>query len=204
MTEKTYEIKREGEDLIFVTARYKAEQSSVLHTGVYTNEFASMMLASAAAILAYFVTNALHWEVRFVRHILIVILFIAVFLGARKSVFREKYLKVIFHRLENIAEIIRPGIIFMSTQRIPFSEIVSVDIGSKKFVPENPDAVKFVEKISLQHGSAVPGFGQVEEYVTMSLRLRDESEQIIYAGKIDEEPSLPVREIREFIGTRDH
>lgn len=187
-----------------MTSRYKAEKSSVLHAGVYTNEFASMMLASASAVLAYLLTNDLRSEVRFVRHLLIVVLFIAVFLGSRKSVFREKYLRVIFHHRDKIVEIRRPRIIFSSAEKLPFSEIVSVDIGSRKFVPENMDAVKFVEKISLQHGSAMPGLGQVEEYVTLSLRLRDDSVRTIYAGKIDEEPSLPVKEIREFLGMKDH
>ena len=69
---------------------------------------------------------------------------------------------------------------------------------------ENIDGIQFVQRISAQHGSAMPELTDVEEFITLSLKLTDGSERIIYAGKIDGgkidgEPSIPLNEIRSFL-----
>jgi hypothetical protein len=78
--------------------------------------------------------------------------------------------------------------------------ISSIEVGSIKYVPENIDGIDFVQRISLQHGSAVPGLGNEEEYITLLLKLTDGSERIIYAGRSEEEPELPITEMRNFLG----
>jgi hypothetical protein len=77
----------------------------------------------------------------------------------------------------------------------------SVDIGSSQILPVNLDGIEFVQKISAQHGSPVPGLGEEKEFVTLLLKLTDETERIIYAEKIDNknEPVLPLNEIRGFL-----
>ncbi|HDH01423.1 MAG TPA: hypothetical protein ENG80_06415 [Nitrospirae bacterium] len=83
---------------------------------------------------------------------------------------------------------------------MPLDSISSVVAGSKKFVPENIDGIRFVEKISAQHGSFVPGLGDEEEYVTLSLKLSDGTERIIYAVRTDDEPDIPLKQIQRFLG----
>jgi hypothetical protein len=78
--------------------------------------------------------------------------------------------------------------------------ISSIEVGSIKYVPENIDGIDFVQRISLQHGSAVPDLGNEEEYITLLLKLTDGSEQIIYAGRSEEAPELPITEMRNFLG----
>ncbi|TNF53219.1 hypothetical protein EP227_06240 [bacterium] len=81
-------------------------------------------------------------------------------------------------------------------------QISSIEVGSVKYVPENIDGIDFVQKISLQHGSPVPGLGDEEEYITLLLNLADGSERIIYAGRSEEEPELPITEMRNFLGIK--
>lgn len=173
----------------------------MLHTGVYTKEFASMLFASALSFFAYFIIRPVTRSMIFVRYISIITIFVIIFLGARKYIFRESYLKAEFDENDKTVEIVRSGFITKKTEKIPFGDISSVEIGSRKFVPQNIDGIKFVQRISLQHGSAIPGLDEEEEYVTLSLNLTDGTERIIYSGRIEEEPELPVNEIRNILNT---
>lgn len=68
-------------------------------------------------------------------------------------------------------------------------------------MPEDRDAARFVEKISRQHGSVVPGIGDKAEFVTLSLKLTDGTERLIYAQRIfdNDVPDMPIKEIQDFI-----
>lgn len=90
-----YSLKREGEQLIFMTPSYQADKGSVLHQGIYNHEFASMISSlivcgSAYALLAF------NLEITAVHYISLIILFMAVFISFRKFIFREKELKAVF------------------------------------------------------------------------------------------------------------
>lgn len=204
MVTKKYELKTEKDKMIFKTSSFKAEKTSVLHAGVYTKEFASILLASALCIFAYMLSDFAGLQSKVARYIMVMFILITTFLGSRKFIFKEKYLEINFDKSARWVTIIRHGIISRKTERIPFANIKSVDLGSKKFVPENIDGIDFVQKISAQHGSAVPGLSEVEEFVTLALNLKDGSDRIIFAvkidgGKIDGEPYIPVKEIRSFL-----
>ena len=50
----------------------------------------------------------------------------------------------------------------------------------------------------------MPGLSETEEFITLSLRLTDGTERMIFAakiesGKVDGEPEIPLREIKEFL-----
>jgi hypothetical protein len=203
MVEKNYQIKTEKDRLIFRTSFFHAEKTSVLHKGVYTREFASMLFASATCLFAYMVVVFISGEILLIHILIIIFIFTIAFLVSRKTLFKEKYLEVVFNKSDNTVSIIRSGILKKRTEKIPLEHIKSIDVGSKKFTPENIDGIQFVERISLQHGSFVPGLGDEEEFITLSLRLTDGSERIIYAGKIEGkiggEPEVPLKEIRDFL-----
>ena len=196
-----YQLEIENNKLIFKTSSFKAEKTSVLHSGVYTREFSSMLFASAAGIVSYMLTGG---RPQVVRYAVLLIIFVASFLGAGKYIFKERYLHVIFDRKDKTVYTEQSGLFTKKREKIPFANIKSVDPGSRKFVPENIDGINFVQKISAQHGSAVPGLGEAEEFITLSLILTDGSERMIYAaringGEVDGEPEVPVREIRSFL-----
>ncbi len=199
MSNTDYELRTENDKLIFSTLSFRAEKSSVLHSGVYTKEFTSMLFASAIAVIAYVATGKLE-EFKNMRYLLIILIFILIFITSRKFIFKEKHLKVDFNRGSKTVNIIHPGILLKKYEAIPFADITAVEIGSRKFEPDNIDGIRFVQKISLQHGSAMPELSQAEEYITLSLKLTDGSERIIYAGRIEDEPELPVNEMKNYLG----
>ncbi|UCD35766.1 MAG: hypothetical protein JSU90_02725 [Nitrospiraceae bacterium] len=199
-----YQVSKENDRYVFRTSSFRAEKTSVLHAGVYSREFTSMLLASAVCIAAYMVMHMARLSPPFLRYILVLVLFAAVFLGANTFVFRDKSLEAVFDRGSRTIRITWPGILTGRSETISFDRVHSVDVGSRQYVPENIDGIDFVQKISAQHGSAVPGLGEVEEFVTLSLLLTDGSERTIYAvkingGKTGGEPPLPLKEIRSFL-----
>jgi hypothetical protein len=200
MVEKNYEMRTEKDVLSFSTCFFKPEKESVLHKGVYTKEFSSMLFASAASIVAYFILRFISEELFYLHYLIVILIFIASFFGAAQLVFKEKNLEVVFDKINNTVKLTRSGVLKSRSEKIPLDTIESIDIGSKKFTPENIDGIQFVERISLQHGSAMPGLGEEEEFVTLSLKLTDGSERIIFAGKVKDEPEVPLKEIKKFLG----
>jgi hypothetical protein len=199
MVGKTYQIKINQNALTFITTSFKPEKESVLHKGVYTKEFSAILFASAAGIFTYFVIRLVWEEVFFIHSLIIALVLVLAFLGAAKFIFKEQYLEVIFDKTKNTVLISRSGLFKKKAENIPLDSVQSLTVGSKKFTPENIDGIRFVERISLQHGSAMPGFGEEEEFITLSLSLSDGSERTIYAGKVKDEPEIPLREIKKFL-----
>ena len=197
---KKYQLKTTKDMLIFTTTSFKAEKQSVLYKGVYSREFASMLFASAVSIFVYTLITFIRSETAFIHYLIVIFVFITAFWGASRFLLKEKYIEVVFDRANNTVSITRPGIIKKSRERLRFDDIKSIEVGNKKFIPENIDGIKFVERISLQHGSYIPGLSDEEEFITLTLRLTDGSERIIYAGKIEEEPDIPLKEIEQFLG----
>jgi hypothetical protein len=203
----TYKTRIEGERFFFTTPSFRPARRGVLHGEIYNHEFASMLAASMVSGLVYVVISLLY-TVRTLHYLIISMVFILSFVISRKYIFRDKILTMILDRTRGIATIHYPQVIGSVYDEIPFKDVVSIKIGTRVFKADTRDAVDFVQKISLQHGSAVPGLGDEEELITLSLQLRDGTEKMIYAGKIegvvDGEPELPLKEIRDFLGIEAH
>jgi hypothetical protein len=202
MTEdKSYSILFEMNKLFFRTSSFRADKESVLHKGIYNYELASMLSALALSGITY-VILAFYFKVTLMHYLASTLIFIIAFISFRKYIFRERYLEIVFDKTNKMARLRCPWFIGMRTEEIPFSSINSVKVGSRHILPTNIDGIQFVQKISAQHGSPVPGLGEEKEFVTLSLKLTDGTERIIYSEKIENihEPSLPLNEIRAFIG----
>ena len=199
MSNKGYEMKIMDHILEFTTPNYKAEKTSVLHSGVYTREFSSMLFASAICLTGFVILNRVETISLLLKTLFLIILFIASFLGSRFFLFHEKKLIARFDKDRGILTLKIPRLIGHHHEEILFDNIEDIVIDTKRFEPTNIDGIRFVERISAQHGSAVPGLDQVEEFITLKLRLRDGSERIIYSAKIDIEPELPLKEIKDFL-----
>lgn len=199
MKTKFYELKHDNNRLIFRTLHFRAERTSVLHSGVYSKEFASMLLSGAICMVVYMVTEFMTNRYAILRYILLIIIFVISFTGGLKYIFKDRYLEAIFDRTNRSVTISYPGFFTKKVEEIPFTGIVSVEPGTKIYKPENIDGIDFVQKISLQHGSAVPGLGKEEEYIILKLKLADKSERILFAGNTDTEPVIPLKEIKTFL-----
>ncbi len=195
--EKSYTIKIEDDILTFRTSSFRAEKSSVLHSGIYSRESSSILLASGICMAAYLLLSSSMGDPAL--YAALVLLLAVSFMLSRTYIFKEKILEIIFNKTSGTAILIFSGAFTKRTEEIAISNITSLETGSKRFEPENKDGADFVQKISIQHGSAVPGLGEAEEFVTLSLKLNDGSERIIYASNVDEEPELPVLELRKFL-----
>jgi hypothetical protein len=198
--EKPYAIIIDMDKLCFRTSSFEADKQSVLHKGIYNYELASMLSALMLSGTIYAII-AFNFKVIIMHYIASTLIFIIAFISFRRYIFRERNLEIVFDKTKKVARLCRPGFIGMRTEEISLDSIKSVEVGSRQILPENVDGIEFVQKISAQHGSPVPGLGEEKEFVTLLLKLTDGTERIIYTEKIDNrnEPSLPLNEIRAFL-----
>lgn len=203
--ERNYTISREDGRLIFRTSSFRVERESVLHKGIYSYELSSMMAAIAVSGVLYAIF-AFSYRMTFVHYLLIVVVFVTAFVIFRMFIFKERFLEVVFDRPGGSVRLSWPGIFRKKTEEIPMDSIKSIEIGSAKITPENPDGIEFVERISMQHGGVIPGLGDEAEFITLLLRLTDGSERLIHAarieGRIEGEPELPLKELRDFLNPK--
>jgi hypothetical protein len=85
-------------------------------------------------------------------------------------------------------------------ETIVLGSINDISIEIRKREVENPDAVKFIEKISLQHGTVIPGFGEEKVLFLLKLYLMDGSERTIYSDKTMQDVISAHDEIKGFLG----
>ncbi len=179
---RRYSIRREGGALVFRTASFSDETTSVLHSGIYNREFASVLVSFAVAGLLYLVLETNTRRTVF-PNIVFIVVFIAGFPFFRTFVFREKYMETVFDPAQGKAVIFLSGLRKRQKEAIPLSDIAQVLIESRKQKAENPDGVEFVEKISLQHGMTIPGFGKETVRYLLKLKLADGTYRTIYADR---------------------
>ncbi|MBC8412851.1 hypothetical protein H8E50_04165 [bacterium] len=183
--EEAYTIERESEKLTFTTTSFRAEKSSVLHEGVYSPEFSSIMLASAAAAGIYAAGEYFNISSIIFRLLLALIIFILAFWISVQYVFRKRHLKAVFDKSCNELSLTIPGFITTTHEKIALNQINDIAMETKTLVHENPDGIAFVQRIAKQHGGAVPGLRDPAEFNTPSLKLEDGAERIILAVKSD-------------------
>jgi hypothetical protein len=198
--EEPYTIITEMNKLCFRTHSYEADKESMLHKGIYNYEMASMLSAMMLSGTVY-VVLALYFKVTVIHYIASMLMFILAFISFRLFIFKERYLEIVFDKARKVATLRTPWLGWMRTEKISFGSILSVEAGSRHIIPANIDGIQFVQKISAQHGSPIPGLGEEKDFVTLLLKLTDGTERTIYTGKIDNknEPSLPLNEIRDFL-----
>jgi hypothetical protein len=196
--EKGYTLIKKDDALVFRTLFFSAERESVLHKGIYSKDFAAAMSSLAIAGLVYAVL-----ALNFRRTIFFHLVFAAIFIGGyplfRTFVFKDRFLEAFFDRSRGLAEISVTGLVQRKAESLPLSAVKSVLIESKKIGVENPDAVEFVEKISAQHGTVIPGFGEEKTFFMLKLKLADGTDRMIYADTEMQDVMGAQEEIKEFL-----
>lgn len=99
----------------------------------------------------------------------------------RRYIFREQFLITAFDKTSGMVGIRREGLLNSMVAGFPIADIRTILIRTKKSAIENTDAVEFVKKISLQHNTAIPGFGDDSSLFMLTLTLTDGSDRIIFA-----------------------
>lgn len=195
---RNYTIKKEEDKLIFATPAFTADPDSVLHSGIYNREFTSVLASAAVAGIVY-VIFAMNTDNTLVRALIFLLIFAGGFPFFRKFIFKEGLIEVVFNASAGEAKIYRTWITKRLKETIAINNLKDISIESRKREIENPDAVKFVEKISLQHGTVIPGFGQETVLFLLKLHLSDGSERIIYADNTMQDVISAHDEIKEFL-----
>jgi hypothetical protein len=195
---KNYSVIKEEKKLTLRTPAYRTEIESLLHSGIYNREFSSV-LAAAVVAGTVFVIAAMNTETALVQWLASLIVFTVAFPLFRAFVFKEVVMEIIFDRVGGQAEVSVIRIRKRLKEVVPLSSIKDIFIESRKRKPENPDAVEFVEKISLQHGTVIPGFGKETVIFFLKLLLRDGSERIIFSDERMQDVIDAHDEIKEFL-----
>ena len=196
---RSYTIKKEEGKLIFTTPAFTDELDSVLHSGIYNREFSSVLASAAVAGIVYVIV-AMNTGNTIVRSLVFLLTFTVGFPFFRKFVFKEGLLEVVFNAVSGEAKIYTSWITKRLKETISIKNIKGLSIESKKHEAENPDAVRFVKQISLQHGSVIPGFGEEKVLFLLKLHLSDGSERTIYSDNIMHNVITAHDEIKEFLG----
>ncbi len=177
-----YTIEKKEDCLIFRTTHFDPGQGSVLHSGIYNREFSSMLASMAAAGLAYPLLEMLLKGSLFFYAALLCVVSLAFPLFMR-YVFRERFLTTVFDQAAGKTEIFLDGIVRSRTDSIPLQDIRNIMIEKKTPVIANPDGVEFVKKISLQHHTAIPGFGDETPVFLLKLGLADGTDRVLYSDR---------------------
>ena len=193
-----YSIEKTGGRMVFRTTSFSADTASVLHTGIYNREFASVLASMAFAGLVYTLL-----VVNYGRSLLAYGAFILLFVGGfslfRKSLFKSRYLEAVFDRDGKAVTVSFGRLIKKTKDRVPLESVSGVIIETRKTKVENPDGVEFVEKISLQHGMAIPGFGEEKVSYLLKLQLTDRSDRLIYVSGEMKDAMAVHEAIKEFL-----
>jgi len=169
---ETYQIERREYGVVVRTTSFRAERRSVLHSGIFNRELASSLAAGAVIVLMGFFF-ALHVKVTIIHFIAGVSVFALLFVLFRMYAFREAVLETAFDRERNKITISLKRTIGKKCLSYPMDALTGIRIYHLSLEPENLDAVKLVERVAVQHGTVIPGFGKVEDFYCVELALRD-------------------------------
>ncbi len=167
MSDFTLEIKNNL--LIFKTTSFKTEKGSILHSGIYNRELASS-LASGAFILFLGFFFTLKFNISTIHLLLGLVLFVLSFIFFRTFIFKEPKLTLVIGKEKRNLNLNLQGLINKKID-IPFSGLISIKQGYFKIAPENIDGIRLVERVALQHGTVIPGFGKTVELFTVEMEL---------------------------------
>jgi hypothetical protein len=169
-----YHIDIKDDALVLRTTSFKAEMRSVLHSGIFNCELASSLFAGALLLLFGFFF-AVPGKITVVHLILAMVAFAALFLLVRTYVFLEPTLEVRFDRRRGTIETSLRKAAGSKRDRYLMSELSGIRLGHRTMQPENPDGIKVIEKIALQHGMVIPGFAETMDFSAVRLDFPDRS-----------------------------
>ncbi|MBI5212390.1 MAG: hypothetical protein HY957_03330 [Nitrospirae bacterium] len=168
--------------MIFKTTSFKAEKGNVLHSGIYNREMSASLAAGAVVMLSGFFFAA-KYRITAVHFIAALFLFIILFLVFRAYIFGEPLLGVVIDKEKGNIDISLDRIFGKKNLSFPFASLEDIRKDHKSIAAENPDGIKFVEKIALQHGTVIPGFGKTAEFYTVEMEFESRQRIMIFSSE---------------------
>jgi hypothetical protein len=196
MDNNIYQIDIKDNILIFRTTSFSAGRGSFLHSGIYNRELASSLAAGAVILIVVFVI-ANNFRITFIHFVLAVLLFGALFLFFRRFIFRDLTLSAVFDKGGKI--FIKKGLIGMKKDSYHLDDLLDIKVNRRTFAPENIDGVRLVEKVALQHGTLMPGFGEKVEFYTVELEFKDRKQITIFSSELPSDAYEVMWKLKEFL-----
>lgn len=193
-----YQIDIKDDVLTLRTASFRAEKGSVLHSEIYNRELASTFVAALFAVTVM-ILLAMRYKLQLLHYAIAVVTFIIVFPLCRTYVFREPYLETQFDRASGIVSITLKRPIGGRTVKMPIDSLRGVRINHVRLVPQNPDGIRVVERVALQHGTVIPGFGEVKDLYSVELVFNGGG-FVIFTTTIKQEADSAVEKLKRYIG----
>jgi hypothetical protein len=185
--------------LSFRTNSYRAEKGSLLHSGIYNRETASVFSAAACMLLAGFFfarmnhISAVYFAAAFV-------LFVLLFIVFRTFIFSDAFLQVVIDKKNNIITVVRRESRLLSRKLLfPLAELENIRADYKEFSPEDSDGTRFVEKIAIQHGTVIPGFGSAARFYTVEFEFRDMQRVMVFSSGDYSEAGVVTATFKKFL-----
>lgn len=193
-----YRIEMKDNTLIFSTAFFKAEKGSILHSEIYSRELASFLAAGALLIIAgFFLAKSIKITITY--FFAGITLFALLSLFFRVYLFNEARLEVVIDKGRDLITCTTLKSTGKRTEVIAVSELAGIVQGNVIFKPENPDGVKVVEAIALQHGTVIPGFGEEMKIYTVEIELKHGGRKVIFASESGEDTGSVIKEMEGFL-----
>jgi Ca2+/Na+ antiporter len=178
---EAYQIEKSENGVVVRTTSFRTERRSVLHSGIFNRELASSLAAGAVMVIMGFFF-ALYFRITVVHFIAAVFVFAALFILFRIYAFREAVLETTFDWERKTITISLKRTMGSRLRSYPMDALAGIRIHHLSMEPENLDAVKLVEKVAVQHGIVIPGFGKVEDFYFVELDFR-EKKIVIYSAR---------------------
>jgi hypothetical protein len=186
---------------VFRTGSFSSEGRSVLHSGIYNRELSSS-LAAGAAVLMFGLFFARYFKLSAVFFIVTIVLFAVLFVSLRIYIFREPALEAVFDKGKMTITISIRKRIRNVVRSFPMGKLSGIALDHVTVQPQNMDGVEFVEKIALQHGTVIPGFGKKEDFYTMSLDFQGEK-VVIFSARDKQSAEAAASELRKYVNDPD-
>lgn len=194
-----YQLEIEGNRLIFRTSSFTSERGSILHSGIYNRELASVLAASLISG-GVFVFLSFSAGNKLLLYLLPLFIFIVTFLFFRTMVLREPQLSAMFDKGSGQVSIAIRKPFSLVKSSFPITSMSDVILNHNEFEPMNPDGIAVVEKIALQHGTVIPGFGEKEEFYDVELSFGPEKSIRIFSSREREVALEILNKIKAFLG----
>jgi len=191
---EAYQIERSKNGVVVRTTSFRTERRSVLHSGIFNRELASSLAAGAVMVIMGFFF-ALHFRITIVHFIAAVFVFGALFILFRIYAFGEAVLETAFDWEKKTITISLKRATGIRLQPYPIDALAGIRIHHLSMEPENLDAVRLVEKVAVQHGTVIPGFGKAEDFYFVELDFRGKK-IVIYSARDRQGAEFFVNELR--------
>jgi|SRR5208283_4461440 len=193
-----YEFDISDKVLVFRTASFRAEKGSMLHSSIFNRETASIFAAGACILLlGFFFASRVHLST--ISFIAVLLLFVLFFIFFRTFVFRETFLQAVIDKDNNVVVLMRKGFFRTEKQLFTLAELEEIREDYKEIASENPDGIKIVEKIALQHGAVIPGFGAAAEFYTVEFEFKDARRVMVFSSGDYSEADNVTKTFKNFI-----